>query len=265
MTRFQSFAGFLVGLVTLLLWVPPAVNAQSTGSVQYATRAQLTEQLATLESQTGSAKAADRSRLAATTSRIRERLGTGDFKPGDRFVLSLRQDSIRIDTLIVRDSLRVAVLNLPEFSVAGVLRSELEDRLSDHVARFVRNAQVRTTQLVRLSVTGAVRNPGFYYAVPDRPLNDLLTAAGGPLMEADLGKVRVTRMGKTLLDGKASKRAVEQGRTLEELDIQGGDTVYVPVRRKLNWQMVTQLAFVATSLFFGLIQFLRWYYERQDQ
>lgn len=256
----------VVGAVVAALWLPTALPAQAagTGSTQYATRAQLTEQLATLERTAATAKSGDKAKALDAVARVKQRLEQGDFKPGDRFVMVLRQDSVRSDTLVVRDSLRVAVLNLPEFSVAGVLRSELEERMTAHVARYLKNASVRTTQLVRLSVTGAVRNPGFYYAVPDRPLNDLLTSAGGPLAEANLGKVTVTRVGKTILSGKTAKQAVEQGRTLEELDLQGGDAVQVPLKRKVNWQIITQFAFVLVSLSLGLVQFLRWYYDQQQ-
>ncbi|GAB1342513.1 polysaccharide biosynthesis/export family protein [Gemmatimonas sp.] len=256
--------GFAVAAVLALPAALPA-QAAGTGSTQYATRAQLTEQLATLERNASSAKSADKAKALDAVARVKQRLEQGDFKAGDRFVLVLRQDSVRSDTLVVRDSLRVAVLNLPEFSVAGLLRSELEERMTAHIARFLKNFTVRTTQLVRLSVTGAVRNPGFFYAVPDRPLNDLLTSAGGPLAEANLNKVTVTRIGKTILDGKAAKQAVEQGRTLEELDIQGGDAVHVPLKKKVDYRTIIQFAFLIMSLTLGVLNFLRWYYGQQDQ
>jgi protein involved in polysaccharide export with SLBB domain len=158
----------------------------------------------------------------------------------------------------------VAVFNLPDFSVGGVLRSELEDKLGAYVGRFLRNAAVRTTLLTRVSVTGAVTKPGFYYAVPDRPINDLLTSAGGPLADANVAKLSVSRMGRRILSERAAKRAMEAGITLEALDVQSGDTVHIPLKRKVNWQLVVQLAFVTMSLFFALLQFMQWYYNRQD-
>ena len=256
-----------LGLVCGLVLLPAAAQAQpvAAAGAQRASRPQLTALLSQTERSAAEARSSDRNRLLGIVAAIRGRLEQGDFKPGDRFVMTLRQDSVRADTLVVRDSLRVAVLNLPEFSVAGLLRSELEEQLSAHVARYLRNASVRTTQLVRVSVTGAVRNPGFYYALPDRPLNDLLTTAGGPLMEANLNKVTVSRIGRVLLDGKETKQAVEQGRTLEELDVQGGDTVHLPLKRKVDWRSIIQFSFVILSLFLGVLQFLRWYYDQQNQ
>ena len=253
-----------IAVVICSVALPSVTAAQGVGSGQRFTRAQIQEQLEKVNADLSKAKSGDRGRLLELTTAIKGRLENGDFKPGDRFVLSLRQDSVRTDTLVVRDSLRVAILNLPEFSIAGVLRSELEDKLSAHVARFLRNAVIRTTLLTRVSVTGAVRNPGFYYAVPDRPINDLLTSAGGPLPEADLSKLNISRVGRTLLRTKDAKRVVEEGRTLETLDVQSGDTVHVPLKKKINWQMVIQLAFVAMSLLFAMLQFLQWYYNRQE-
>jgi len=256
----------LLALAVLVVAFPLAIAAQASGGInaQRATRAQLDEQLTRLNTKLPGAKANEKTGLQAQVSAIRERLETGDFKPGDRFVISMRQDSVRTDTLIVRDSLRVAVFNLPDFSVAGVLRSELEEKLGAHVGRFLRNAAVRTTLLTRVSVTGAVAKPGFYYAVPDRPINDLLTSAGGPLPEASVVNLMVTRVGKKLLSDKAAKRAVEEGSTLEALDVQSGDTVHIPLKRKVNWQLVIQLGFITMSLLFALLQFVQWYYNRQD-
>lgn len=263
MTRLEVMP--LVRLVTLgVMLTAGAAEAQRrpVGGEQRATRAQLTAQLSEVERQIGTARSTDRSKLQAELAAIRTRLEVGDFRPGDRFVMRLRQDSVRSDTLVVRDSARVAVLNLPEFTVTGVLRSELEEKLAAHVSRYLRNAEVRTTQLTRVSVTGAVGNPGFYYVAPDRPINDLLTIAGGPAGDADLGKVTVSRVGKTLLNGKEAKTAVEQGQTLEALDIQSGDTVHVPLKRKADWATIIRLAFIVVSLFLAVIQFLQWYYNR---
>jgi hypothetical protein len=251
-------------LVLLALLASPVSAQKNAGPGQRATRSQIEQRVNGITQELTRAKSGDRSRLLEEQSTLRSRLDDGDFKPGDRFVLALRQDSVRSDTLVVRDSLRVAVLNLPEFSVAGVLRSELEDKLAAHVSRFLRNAVVRTTLLTRVSVTGAVRNPGFLYAVPDRPINDLLTTAGGPLPEADLGKLTISRLGRTILRSKDAKKVVEEGRTLESLDVQSGDTVNIPLKRKINWQLVIQLFFIISSLFFAVLQFFQWYYNRQD-
>jgi protein involved in polysaccharide export with SLBB domain len=136
--------------------------------------------------------------------------------------------------------------------------------MSRHVARFLRNTTVRTNVLTRVAVLGAVRLPGFYYVSPDRPISDLLMVAGGPSAEANLNELEVLRSQRVLVNAKDSKRLIKEGRTLEQLDLQSGDEVRIPVKRKANWGTIIQLLFVATSLFFGFLQFLMWYYNRQE-
>src|SRR2546430_9424531 len=61
----------------------------------------------------------------------------------------------------------------------GVLRSELRERLQDHLARFLRQPVVQVRPLIRLLVEGDVVRPGFYVAAPEQPLADVITLAGG--------------------------------------------------------------------------------------
>lgn len=237
--------------------VPPA-------GAQRATRDELTARVAALEAQLargGGNAGRVRDHLAAT----RARLTTGDFKVGDRFVLTYRLERAGVDTVGVRDSLRVSLGGLPDTRLAGVLRAELDAHLEAHVARYLRSYAVRASLLTRVAIIGAVRNPGYYYVPPDRPLSDLVMVAGGPGPEARLADMEVRRDGKLRLTGKATRRAVKDGRTLEELDVQSGDEVRVPERRRgVDLGIVMQGALVVSSLVFAGLQFLQWYYSRQD-
>ena len=89
--------------------------------------------------------------------------------------------------------------------------------------------------------------------------------AGGPVDQANLNELEVRRGSSKLLTAKASRRAVKEGRTLEQLDVQSGDEVTIPIKRKVNWQLVVQSMLVVSSLFFAGLQFLQWYYNRQEQ
>ena len=244
-----------------------AAQEAPLAGAQRATRAALAERVAQLEQQStsGSLSGAARTRAMAELAAVRMRLQQGDFRVGDRFVITLRQDSVRSDTASVRDSLKVSVANLPDASLAGVLRSELDERMTTHVARYLRNVSVRTSVLTRVAILGAVRTPGFYYASPDRPISDLVMVAGGPADQANLNELEVRRGTAKLLSVKDSRKAVKDGRTLEQLDVQSGDEVKIPIKKKINWQIVIQSMLVVSSLFFAGLQFLQWYYNRQDQ
>lgn len=260
----------LCGLaVTVVLALTPVVGVAQTSpdpTGQRATRVQLTQRVSTLESQLqGSSLRGDaRTKAAAEVAAIKLRLQQGDFRVGDRFVFSVRQDSVRSDTASVRDSLMVSIMTLPDVSLSGVLRSELDEKISSHVARFLRNASVRTNALTRVAILGAVRTPGFYYVAPDRPLSDLVMMAGGPTEIANLNEIEVSRGTSKTLSAKNSKKLLKEGRTIEQIDVQSGDEVRIPAKRKINWQAIIQLFFVLSSLTFAFISFLQWYYDRQD-
>lgn len=259
-----------IRVLTLALAVPlmtaSAQGGSSAGSLQRASRTELAARVAQLEQQvaSGSLRGKSATQAQAELAGIRERLANGDFQVGDRFVITVRMDSVRADTASVRDSLKVTVLNLPDLSLKGVLRSELNDRINAHILRFLRNADARTTVLTRVAVFGAVRVPGFYYASPDRPVTDMVMLAGGPAADANLNQFEVYRARVRLLSAKDSRDAIRSGTTIEQLDIRSGDEFRIPQKRKINWQSVIQMAFVISSLLFAMINFLKWYYDRQE-
>jgi len=246
---------------------PATGQAVPSAGAQRASRTELAVQRAQLEQQlaTGQLKGDRQSRARVELAALQARLKDGDFHVGDRFLLTIRTETERSDTIAVRDSLMVSVPGLPDVSLTGLLRSELNERLSTHVATYLRNSSVRTGLLTRVSVQGAVGRTGYYYAPLDRPLSDLLTTAGGQAPNARTDEFELRRGGVRLLSGKDSKRAIKEGKTLEQLDIQSGDEVRVPAKRgRLSVQTLVQLLFVFSSLFFAGLQFLQWYYGRQD-
>jgi protein involved in polysaccharide export with SLBB domain len=255
----------LLGLLLLSSPWNAKLQAQAAGP-QRATRAELQERVTALEGQLAgsSVKGEARNRATAELAGIRTRLQQGDFRVGDRFVITVRRDSIRSDTASVRDSLKVAILNLPDVSLAGVLRSELDERMTAHAARFLRNVSVQTNVLTRISVVGEVTAPGYYLAAPDRPISEVIMLAGGPATEANLKELSVTRSGSTVVNSKDSRKFLKEGRTLEQLDIQSGDEVRIPKKRRISGETVLRLFLMASTLSFTLLNFLMWYYRRQE-
>ena len=213
----------------------------------------------------GNLKNKDRARLQAEAAAVKLRLSEGDFHPGDRFLITLTQDgSARSDTASVRDSLLVSLVGLPDLSLQGTLRSELNDKLTAHVARFLRNSTVRTIVFTRVAIFGGVSRPGYYVVPPDQPIGDLLMVAGGTTPDARLSELQVNRGSETLISVKDSRKALKEGRTLEQLDVQSGDEIKIPVKRKYSAQTIIQLLLVVSSILFGLVNFLSFYYSRQQ-
>lgn len=273
----HSFTTFVCRMHASLRWAfaaiftvltPALALAQSDAleGPQRATRTELME-LATRTEQdiTNGRLKGDRLREARMRlTAVQQRLQRGDFRTGDRFVVTLRQDSVRVDTASVRDSLLVTVFALPDLTLSGVLRAELDGKVNEHVAKYLRNASVRVSTLTRIAVLGAVRSPGYYYAAPDRPVSDVVMLAGGPAPNAKLNELAVNRGVVTLLNAKASRRAIEGGLTLEQLNIQSGDEIRIGSKRGFPWDIVLRVGLIGVSLLLATIQFLQWYVNRPD-
>jgi hypothetical protein len=219
-----------------------------------ATRADLSARGAALEGQLSTIGKADRERTMRELALVKTRLSDGDFRVGDRLLVVLTRDSAVTDTAAVRDSLLVTIANLPDVALRGVLRSELSDRLREHVGKYIRNPQVRASLLTRISIAGGVGRPGFFSVPPDRPLTELIMIAGGPMPGAKLDRIEISRGRTTYLRGRNAKRAVKEGRTLDELGVRSGDEVRIPTQSGLNWQTISQAFFAFSSITFGLVQ-----------
>jgi protein involved in polysaccharide export with SLBB domain len=177
---------------------------------------------------------------AQESSAARDRLATGDFRVGDRIVLSLGNEP-RGDTVVVRDEMMVTLSpSIPDMSLRGVLRSELQSSVEAYIRRYVRDPVVRVYPLVRLSVVGGVGRPGFYAMAPDRTLSDVIMFAGGPSGNADYRRVEITRGPDKVVDRKRAERAIREGATLEQLGVAPGDQLKVG-ERKRDWLQIAQV------------------------
>jgi protein involved in polysaccharide export with SLBB domain len=218
----------------------------------FATRAQLQAALA----------GAERTKATAEATRLRRRLTEGDFRPGDRLVVTITLDSTTQTELVVRDSQRVDIPPLGSLSLAGVLRSEAQPALLRFLQRYYRNPDVRVQPLVRLGVFGAVGKPGYYSVAPDAPLADAaVSAAGGPGPLADLGKVEVRRGSARVLDRGAYQRAARDGLTLSEAGVVSGDEVRVPERKQRSTGQIVQTVFWGVSALTSVLFLIRAFYN----
>jgi protein involved in polysaccharide export with SLBB domain len=159
--------------------------------------------------------------------RIRERLAAGDFRVGDRIALTVEREVALTDTFTVAEGAEVILPTLGAVSLRGVLHAEAEQHLRTEIARFVREPVVRVQTFVRVAVTGAVAQTGFYVVLTQQPLTEVLTAAGGVSPQAQLSDLTVRRDNETVIDGETIQRAIAEGRTVDQLGIRSGDQIVV--------------------------------------
>ena len=234
MLRTSLIAIALAAMVMLGGSVP--IGAQSTldadpGS-SIRTRAELEALLADYEQALRSPaySEATKASIRARAERVSARLAEGDFRLGDRVVLSVQGEPTLPDTVPVQAGPRITLPLFGDISLAGVLRSEISEHLTQELSRFIRDPVVNARGLMRVSVQGAVNAPGFYVVPAEMLLSETMMVAGGPASNANMGELRIERGSMVVFQGQDLQEAVRQGFTLDQLNLQAGDQVVVPER-----------------------------------
>jgi len=224
-----------------------------------ADRHELENRAALAESEAADANrpASLRAQRTSDAAAIRARLRDGDFRVGDRLIVSVRDEPALSDTFTVRDGFLLKLPDVPEISLKGVLRSEVEKTVAARVGEFYRDREVRVMPLVSIGVLGQVTRPGYYQLPADALLSDALMAAGGPTPMANPDKMTVRRGGRTLLDARAVQEMVATNATLEALALRSGDDVMIEERQQRNWSTVAQVSGVVTSVLFSVLYLAR--------
>jgi len=234
-----------LAVVLLALWYPGVVLAQSTGGAPpvntngawdanrlVMTRAELEELLARFEDAQRSRdySPAFKARASAEASLVRARLAEGDFQVGDQITLRIEGEfNGQPQVLTVSPARTVAVPGMGELSLAGVLRSELQEHTRAFVSRFIREPVVETQALIRLAIIGQVQQPGFHAVPAEMLLSDAIMAAGGPTGVAKFSDARVERNGEKIWEGRVFQTAIAEGRTLDQMNIRSGDQLVIPM------------------------------------
>ena len=231
----------------------PGVSVAQTPSTpappqrsEFETRAELEEQarIAEAEHRTGEAWL------------LRTRLEKGDFQEGDRIVVMAHSIAFKIEaeTLIVRAGKVIQLPRMGDLSLEGVLRSELNDRFMQHLAKSVRDSEAITTPLIRVGIQGSVARPGYYYVSPDLVLNDVIMRAGGPGGDADLTRVTIRRGADVIWDPDGTRTALTDGLSLDRLHMRAGDDVMIPTHRHIPWFSILGLGLSLVSIAVTLTQ-----------
>ena len=194
----------------------------------------------------------ERARLQGEAQTIARRLAEGDFEPGDRVVLVVEGDTALTDTFTVRDNRMLVLDRLPELSLAGVLRSESQERIAAHVARYLRDPVVRVTPLVRVGIVGEVQRQGFYSIPADVPIGDAIMLAGGLSERADIQKTEVRRGKDEILTRHNVRNALRAGATLDQLNLRAGDQIVVGGKTMINWENALRVTALLAGVYLSL-------------
>jgi protein involved in polysaccharide export with SLBB domain len=169
-------------------------------------------------------------RIRTDAQHIRCRLEYGDFRVGDRIVLSVQGEPELPDSVAVEPGPRITLPLFGTIPLEGVLRSEVTAHLTEALSPFIRDPVVRATGLMRLAVVGQVARPGFYTMPAEILVSEALMVAGGPTTASNLGSIRIERGTTRLLEGEELQEAMRNGLTLDQLNLQAGDQLVIPER-----------------------------------
>ena len=229
-------AGLTIALAASAATAQQQPNPQPTQSRALATRPEL-------DSLLKSGKVSDDE---ATV--IRDRLKNGDFALGDRIVIHVAQELTLNDTFPVRVGRIIILPNLPEISMAGVLRSEAQSYLTKQISMYVKDPTVLVDPLVRVSILGAVTKPGFYTVRADMLASEVVMAGGGPSANANLDKTEVRRNGVVVRKAKELKLAFSRGVSLDALNLEPGDEINVGQKHPAT-QTIAYVGAISGALF----------------
>jgi len=154
-------------------------------------------------------------------------LEDGDLQAGDQILLAVDGEKDLTNTFPVSAARSITLPGLGDVSLRGVLRSELEEYLTGELGKYLRNPVLHVQTTVRLTILGSVGKPGYYQIDSERTIGEALMLAGGPSTGIDPAKTYVERGGTVILDREAFTDALNQGSTLDQVNIRAGDQIVV--------------------------------------
>jgi hypothetical protein len=232
-------------------------GAQTGGSVQPSARREF-ESRAEIEAQAKTAEAQHRPNEAWL---LRQRLEKGDFQDGDRIVIHVQGNALMPkdfaaipETNTVRAGRRLEFYRMADLPLDGVLRSELNDKLTEHFAQYIREPIVRSTPLVRVAVIGLVGKPGYVYTLADNPLSDVIMQAGGPGTDANMAGIVIRRGADVIWDAQDTRAALADGMSLDRLHLRAGDEIFVPQQNHISWMTALTVGLSAVTLLYTIVR-----------
>ena len=186
-------------------------------------------------------------------ARIRDRLAQGDFRVGDRIALRVEGETTIPDTLIVEPGPSIVIEHMGTLTLAGVLRSELQEHLTKELSVYIREPIVYASATVRIQMEGAVGAPGFYTFPSDMLVSQTIMSAGGPGGDANLEEIEIRRGEELLMEDDDVSSALQDGRSLDQLNLRGGDRIVIPEEGTSIWPSVIRWgAVIASTMLLGV-------------
>jgi polysaccharide export outer membrane protein len=128
------------------------------------------------------------------------------------------------------------------------LRRDLEAKIH---ANYLHHPQILVRPMYSVSVLGQVNRPGAFEISGGEHLSRLIAMAGGSASNGMISRSTVSRSGKSAQTDL--KKAIEEGRTVDDLGIRSGDVIFVPkspwYREFSSWALLVSSVSLAFAIY----------------
>jgi protein involved in polysaccharide export with SLBB domain len=164
----------------------------------------------------------------------------GNLRPGDLIRLKIWREPDLSGDFTVSEGGEAVLPKIGAVKVTGISADSLTRFLRSAYETYLRNPTIEVTLLRRITVSGAVRNPGLYPVDPTMTVADAVALAGGATSDGRLDRVYLSRGGKKL------SIALTPNSRLSDTPLASGDQLSVPLRswfsRNASWVVSGTLA-----------------------
>ena len=152
----------------------------------------------------------------------------GSLQPGDIIRTRIWREPDLSGEFSVDEKGTAVFPRLGPISVVGLPLDSLKKRLVDSYTVYLRNPAIEVTLLRRITILGAVRNPGLYPVDATMTLTDAFALAGGISPDAKPNQVELVRA------GERTRFNISQGTRIQDTAVRSGDQLFVPTKSWLS-------------------------------
>ena len=176
---------------------------------------------------------------------------TDHLRPGDVLRLRIWREPDLSGDFVVNERGEATLPKLGPVAVGGIPTDSLRSLLVGRYQAFLNNPSVEVTPLRRVSVLGAVKQPGLYPVDATMKVADVLALAGGPAPDGRQDRLELRR------DGERVVARLDASALVADSPLRSGDQIYVPQKGWLSRNTWLVSTLVGTAVTFTSIMISR--------
>ncbi len=170
---------------------------------------------------------------------------TSSLRPGDVLRLRIWREPDLSGDFPIDETGRAILPRLGPTAVINIPSGQLKQHLTTEYQKYLNNPSIEVTPLRRVSILGAVRNPGIYPVDPSVTLGQATSVAGGALPDSKRSVIELSRNGTT------REMDLKKHPSLATTPLSSGDQLYIPERswfsRNATWVVSTAIGVAGTT------------------